>query len=64
MRRIYAPNFRITYRTAGQPIAVRVSGDPNPANNGLHYLYADHLNSINTIRRQNGALERRAMIRS
>ncbi len=48
---------RITYRLAGQPIAVRVSGDPNPANNGLHYLYADHLGGINAIQRQNGGLE-------
>ncbi len=48
---------RVTYRLAGQPIAVRVSGDPAAANNGLHYLYADHLGGINAIQRQNGGLE-------
>ncbi len=36
---------------------MRVTGDPEAANNGRHYLYADHLGSINAIQRQNGALE-------
>ncbi|HFE65884.1 MAG TPA: DNRLRE domain-containing protein, partial [Chloroflexi bacterium] len=48
---------RVTYSMAGQPIAVRVTGDPAAANNGLHYLYADHLGGINAIQRQNGTLE-------
>ncbi|RMG99682.1 MAG: hypothetical protein D6706_05180, partial [Chloroflexi bacterium] len=36
---------RITYAIAGQTVAVRVTGDPDPANNGLHHLYTDHLGS-------------------
>ncbi len=36
---------------------MRVSRDPSAANNGLHYLYADHLGGINAIQRQNGGLE-------
>ncbi len=34
--------MRVTYSAAGQTIATRVSGDPNPANNGLFYIYSDH----------------------
>jgi RHS repeat-associated protein len=47
---------RITYRIAGQAVAVRITGDPN-GNDGLHYLYTDHLGGINAIQRPNGALE-------
>ncbi|HIP70586.1 MAG TPA: RHS repeat-associated core domain-containing protein [Anaerolineae bacterium] len=36
---------------------MRVTGDPAAGNNGLHYLYADHLGGINAIQRQNGVLE-------
>jgi RHS repeat-associated protein len=37
---------RTTYRLAGRSVAVRVSGDPDNNNNGLFYLYGDHLGSI------------------
>jgi len=47
---------RVTYLLAGQAVAVRVSGDPDPANNGLHYLYADHLGSISAMSDENGQL--------
>jgi RHS repeat-associated protein len=36
---------RSTYRLAGQLVAVRVSGDPVTANNGLFYYHTDHLGS-------------------
>ncbi len=36
---------RTTYGLGAQTTAVRVSGDPNPANNGLFYVHADHLGS-------------------
>jgi len=36
---------------------VRVTGDPDPANNGLHTLYADHLGSISAIRQANGTVQ-------
>ncbi|MEZ4641681.1 MAG: hypothetical protein R3E31_02890 [Chloroflexota bacterium] len=33
---------RTTYSLAGQPVAVRVVGDPDSTNNGRFYLYSDH----------------------
>ncbi len=39
---------RVTYSIAGQTVATRVTGDPDPANNGLFYIYSDHLGSANT----------------
>jgi RHS repeat-associated protein len=45
---------RTTYMLAGQAIAVRVIGDPNPANNGLFYLYTDHLGSVSAMGGSNG----------
>ncbi len=36
---------RTTYALGPQATAVRVSGDPNPAKNGLFYVHADHLGS-------------------
>lgn len=36
---------RTTYGLGPQTTAVRVSGDPNLANNGLFYVHADHLGS-------------------
>jgi RHS repeat-associated protein len=36
---------------------VRTTGDPDPANNGLHYLYTDHLGSVSAIRQANGAVQ-------
>jgi RHS repeat-associated protein len=38
-------------------VAVRTTGDPDPANNGLHYLYTDHLGSINAIQQANGTVQ-------
>ncbi len=40
--------MRVTYSIAGQTVATRVTGDPDPANNGLFYMYSDHLGSANT----------------
>ncbi|RMG69629.1 MAG: RHS repeat-associated core domain-containing protein, partial [Chloroflexi bacterium] len=48
---------RVTHAIAGQTVAVRVSGDPDPANNGLHHLYTDHLGSVSAIRQANGAVQ-------
>lgn len=45
---------RVTYRVAGQPVAVRVSGDPNPDNNGLFYLHTDHQGSIVAVSDEDG----------
>jgi len=47
---------RATYSLAGQATAVRVSGDPNPANNGLFYLHSDHLGSVSAMSDENGNL--------
>ena len=47
---------RSTYMLAGQVTAVRVSGDPDPANDGLFYLYADHLGSTSAMTDPNGSL--------
>ena len=46
---------RATYSLAGQAVATRVSGDPNPANNGLFYLYSDHLGSASAIQKSGSA---------
>jgi len=40
----------------GRMIAVRVSGDPDPANNGLFFLHADHLGSTSAMSDENGQL--------
>ncbi len=37
---------RAAYSLAGQATAVRVSGDPDPANNGRFYLYTDHPSTL------------------
>lgn len=47
---------RVTYAIAGQTVAVRVTGDPEVANNGLFYLYSDHLGSISAMTYENGNL--------
>ncbi len=36
---------RSTYSLAGQPIATRITGDPETGNNGLFYFLVDHLGS-------------------
>ncbi len=46
---------RVTYSLAGQAVAVRVSGDPDPANNGLFYLYNDHLGSAGAMQISDGS---------
>jgi len=40
---------RGTYTLAGQPIAMRVSGDPTSANNGVFYIHTDHLGSTTVL---------------
>lgn len=45
---------RSTYQLAGQDVAVRISGDPNPENNGLFYLYTDHLGSVVSVTDEDG----------
>ena len=47
---------RVTYSLAGQAIAVRVTGDPDPTNNGLFYLHSDHLGSVSAMSDVNGNL--------
>ncbi|MFQ5580919.1 MAG: hypothetical protein ACE5FZ_09925, partial [Nitrospiria bacterium] len=47
---------RATYMLGGQVIAVRVTGDPDPANNGRFYLHSDHLGSVSAMSDENGAL--------
>ncbi len=46
---------RISLSFAGGPVAVRVSGDPDPANNGLFHIYADHLGSTGSLSSSSGA---------
>jgi hypothetical protein len=37
------------YKIAGQTGVIKVSGDPDPANNGTFYVYSDHASaSLNT----------------
>ena len=45
---------RISLSFAGGPVAVQVSGDPDPANNGLFYIYADHLGSSGSLSDSSG----------
>ncbi|MCB9003547.1 MAG: RHS repeat-associated core domain-containing protein [Ardenticatenaceae bacterium] len=45
---------RSTYFLAGQAVAVRVTGDLDIANDGLFYLYSDHLGSASAIQRDGG----------
>ena len=40
---------RSTYSLAGQAIAVRVASSPLATNNGLFYLYSDHLGSASAL---------------
>ncbi len=40
---------RSTYSIAGQPVATRVTGDPDPANNGRFYIHSDHLGSASAL---------------
>ncbi|NHZ71872.1 MAG: hypothetical protein GWP17_02150 [Aquificales bacterium] len=47
---------RVTYSLAGQATAVRVTGDPDPTNNGLFYLHTDHLGSVSAMSDDTGAL--------
>jgi RHS repeat-associated protein len=47
---------RSTYAIAGQTIAIEVSGDPEPGNNGVFYVYTDHLGSISVLSDLEGAL--------
>ncbi len=49
---------RVTYAIAGQPIAMRVSGDPVAANKGLHTLYSDHLGSNSAMQAPDGSITR------
>jgi RHS repeat-associated protein len=35
----------VTFTLAGQPIAVKVEGDPTSTNNGIFYIHTDHLGS-------------------
>ncbi len=46
---------RISLSFAGQPVAVQVSGDPDPADNGLFHIYADHLGSSGSLSDSSGA---------
>ncbi len=45
---------RISLSFAGGPVAVQVSGDPDPANNGLFHIYADHLGSTGSLSDSSG----------
>lgn len=45
---------RITYGVAGQTIAVKVTGDPVSDNNGLFYVYSDHLGSTTAMTNESG----------
>ena len=45
---------RISLSFAGQPVAVQVSGDPDPADNGLFHIYADHLGSTGSLSDSSG----------
>ncbi|MCA9931920.1 MAG: hypothetical protein KC419_25725 [Anaerolineales bacterium] len=40
---------RRTYSLGGQPIAVRINGDPVAANNGIFYFHTDHLGSTSVM---------------
>lgn len=42
---------RVTYMLAGQPIAVRITGDPESSNNGLFFHALDHLGSVMVLSR-------------
>lgn len=45
---------RTTHLIAGQMVAVRVAGDPDPEQNGLYYIYTDHLGSSSVIVKESG----------
>lgn len=47
---------RSTYSIAGQSIAVRVTSDPQADDDGLYYLFNDHLGSMSAMGDSNGAL--------
>jgi len=40
---------RSSYGIAGQVVATRVTGDPVSGNNGLFYIYSDHLGSSSLL---------------
>ena len=44
-----AETSRTTYTLGGQAIATRVTGDPTAANNGLFYIFSDHLGSTSAL---------------
>jgi RHS repeat-associated protein len=46
--------WRKYYFAGAQRIAMRVSGDPIPANNGVFYLLGDHLGGTNIVVEQDG----------
>ena len=48
--------WRSYYFAGSQRIAMRVQGDPLPANNGVFYLLGDHLGSTNVVVDADGAL--------
>ncbi len=45
---------RISLSFAGGLVAVQVSGDPDPADNGLFHIYADHLGSSGSLSDSSG----------
>jgi RHS repeat-associated protein len=46
--------WKYYYYAGGQPVAVRVQGDPNPQNNGLFYTLGDQLGSTSVIADSSG----------
>jgi RHS repeat-associated protein len=51
-----APIQRRSYSLAGQRIAVRVSGDPDGSDNGLFFVYSDHLGSTSVLANSSNGL--------
>lgn len=41
---------RVTYTLAGQTMAIHVTGDPTPNNNGFFFVISDHLGSTSLLR--------------
>jgi RHS repeat-associated protein len=52
----YSTSTSSAQALAGQAVAVRVTGDPDPTNNGLFYLHSDHLGSTSAMSDVNGNL--------
>jgi RHS repeat-associated protein len=46
--------WKYYYYASGQPVAVRVQGDPNPQNNGLFYTMGDQLGSTSVVTDSSG----------